>query len=570
MAVTINDKANKKNDNSPQSKEHPISSTPLRKMHNINAEESPDLDSYPSPIFPCTQEGGNEVAWDWQSSLNKTPESRNNKQNIQFETPKRTKLLQRKRNSNSPLLYKPHKRKTIKMENIENIGQFAAELQALDEKVRFIKQTDNKNPSGLMEEKPPILANMNSEEEIARIPNEEQNCIEKVDNHDNIGKNDASESYDDLFDDSIDDSMARCTQEIEEKFNLITDKGNSPHSQTDIKKEEELPSKSNETFSVQSTFNEHIKEHLTRNFLPKSISDSNTLKTYSKLSSKRDVNSSIHISVQKENLHKSHLNNNNMIRSHIEKSCDNTRLPKCNIAELFDIPDDSFDDCLATCIEDEKLLSPTGSNDFSSCRNDNAKYEAKHLIHASLKSEVKPSTSLKTAAKDETSSSIFLENRKFFKTKSLSDQYIGQDAVAGTKNTSNTSSASCFTTKPKLYWNTSKNMHTNVTRDPVSNNPIVTNDNKVEDTVISLMRETNRTHGSDVNRYAVKEGGDRFGRYNSTGNMRNDTKETTRSGTQLIQCTAEEIEQKRLQAKMRLEARRKIYSLKIINNINIR
>jgi hypothetical protein len=569
MAVIVNDKVNKKNDNSPQNKEHPISSTPLRKMHNINAEESPDLDCYPSPIFPCTQEGGNEVAWDWQSSLNKTPESRNNKQNVQFETPKRTKLLQRKRNSNSPLLYKPHKRKTIKMENIENIGQFAAELQALDEKVRFIKQTDNKNPGGLIEEKPPTLTNLNSEE-VRRILNKEQNCIEKVDNHDNVGKNDVSGSYDDLFDDSIDDSMARCTQEIEEKFNLITDKGNSPHSQTDIKKEEELPSESDKIFSVQSTFNEHIEEHLTRNFLPKSISDSNTLKTYSKL--KRDVNSSIHVSVQKEDLHKLHLNNNNMIRSHIEKSCGNTRLSKCNIAELFDIPDDSFDDCLATCVEDEKLLSPTGSNDFSSCRNDNTRYGAKHLIHAPLKSEVKSAISLKTAAKDETSSFTFLENRKFFKTKSLSDQYIGQDAASSTKNTSNTSSASCFTTKSKLYWNTSKNTtitHTNITRDSVSSNPIVTNDSKVEDTVISLMHETGRTHGSDVNRYAVKEGGDRFGRYNSTGNMKNDTKET-RNGTQLIRCTAEEIEQKRLQAKMRLEARRKLYSLKITNNINIR
>ncbi|XP_011352585.2 uncharacterized protein LOC105288203 isoform X7 [Ooceraea biroi] len=477
MAATVNDKVNKKNDSSPQSREHPVSSTPLRKMQSTNAEESPDLDGYPSPIFPCTQEGGNEVAWDWQSSLNKTPEGRSKKQKAQFETPKGTKLLQRKRNSNSPLLYKPLKRKTIKMEHMENIGQFAAELQALNEKVRFIKQTD-KNSDVLIEEKPPIVANTNSKEEVATIQGKEQDCIGKTDSHDNAGKNDASGSYDDLFDDSIDDCMARCTQEIEEKFNLITDKGATPHSQTSVKKEELPSSKSN----------------------------------------------------------------------------------------------DSFDDCLASCVEDEKLLSaPTGSDNFSSHRNDGTKYEAncKHLIQAPLKSEAKSTSSVRTAARDEASSCAFFENRKFFKTKSLSDQYIGQDTIASARSTLNASSSSCFTMRSKLHLNSTKSTtatHTGTTRGSVSNNSIVTNHDKVENSAISLTRDTGRTHGSDVNRCAVREGGDRFGRYHSTGNMRNNTKET-RSGSQPSQCTAEEIEQKRLQAKMRLEAKRKLYNLKISNNI---
>ncbi|RLU16443.1 hypothetical protein DMN91_010511 [Ooceraea biroi] len=571
MAATVNDKVNKKNDSSPQSREHPVSSTPLRKMQSTNAEESPDLDGYPSPIFPCTQEGGNEVAWDWQSSLNKTPEGRSKKQKAQFETPKGTKLLQRKRNSNSPLLYKPLKRKTIKMEHMENIGQFAAELQALNEKVRFIKQTD-KNSDVLIEEKPPIVANTNSKEEVATIQGKEQDCIGKTDSHDNAGKNDASGSYDDLFDDSIDDCMARCTQEIEEKFNLITDKGATPHSQTSVKKEELPSSKSSNKPPVQSTSNDSIREPSVRNFLHKSISDNNALKTYSKLSLRRDANSSIHVPLPKEKeLHKSHLNNNNMIRPYFEKSSDHTRVPKSNI-ELFDIPDDSFDDCLASCVEDEKLLSaPTGSDNFSSHRNDGTKYEAncKHLIQAPLKSEAKSTSSVRTAARDEASSCAFFENRKFFKTKSLSDQYIGQDTIASARSTLNASSSSCFTMRSKLHLNSTKSTtatHTGTTRGSVSNNSIVTNHDKVENSAISLTRDTGRTHGSDVNRCAVREGGDRFGRYHSTGNMRNNTKET-RSGSQPSQCTAEEIEQKRLQAKMRLEAKRKLYNLKISNNI---
>ncbi|XP_011352583.2 uncharacterized protein LOC105288203 isoform X5 [Ooceraea biroi] len=519
MAATVNDKVNKKNDSSPQSREHPVSSTPLRKMQSTNAEESPDLDGYPSPIFPCTQEGGNEVAWDWQSSLNKTPEGRSKKQKAQFETPKGTKLLQRKRNSNSPLLYKPLKRKTIKMEHMENIGQFAAELQALNEKVRFIKQTD-KNSDVLIEEKPPIVANTNSKEEVA----------------------------------------------------TIQDKGATPHSQTSVKKEELPSSKSSNKPPVQSTSNDSIREPSVRNFLHKSISDNNALKTYSKLSLRRDANSSIHVPLPKEKeLHKSHLNNNNMIRPYFEKSSDHTRVPKSNI-ELFDIPDDSFDDCLASCVEDEKLLSaPTGSDNFSSHRNDGTKYEAncKHLIQAPLKSEAKSTSSVRTAARDEASSCAFFENRKFFKTKSLSDQYIGQDTIASARSTLNASSSSCFTMRSKLHLNSTKSTtatHTGTTRGSVSNNSIVTNHDKVENSAISLTRDTGRTHGSDVNRCAVREGGDRFGRYHSTGNMRNNTKET-RSGSQPSQCTAEEIEQKRLQAKMRLEAKRKLYNLKISNNI---
>lgn len=570
MAATVSDRVNKKNDSSPQSGDHPVNSTPLRKMQNANAEESPDLDCYPSPIFPCTQEGGNEVAWDWHSSLNRTPENRSKKPSVQLETPKGTKLLQKKRNSNSPLLYKPLKRKTIKMENMESIGKFAAELQALDERVRFIKQTDRNS----VENRPPVLANTNSKEDLAGTQVEKRDCVVEIGDCDNADKNDAgSKSYDDLFDDSIDDSMAKCTQEIEEQFNLITDIGNS--SQTSIKREESPFSKLSDAASpIQSTSNENIIEppDTNRNFLHKTISDG-TLKTYSKL--KSDANSVLmRAPVQMEkNSHRSHLSNNNIPRSHVARPrCDNAWLPKSNIAELFDFPDDSFDDCLATCVEDEKLLSTSKSNDTTRHRNDSTKYggNCKQLIHAPLKSESKSASYLKTASREETSNSPFVETRKFFKTKSLSDQYIGQDASA--RNTSTASSGSSYA-RSKLHVNSSKSTttitHRSTTRGSVSSNLIaeIRNDRKLEDSAISLMRDTGRTHGSDVNRCTVKEGADRFGRYNSTGNMRSDAKEATTSGSQPARCTAEEIEQKRLQAKMRLEAKKKLYS-QANNNIN--
>lgn len=242
----------------------------------------------------------------------------------------------------------------------------------------------------------------------------------------------------------------------------------------------------------------------------------------------KDASFNIHAVVQRDKdrqiADKSYLNNNT-INSHI-KSCDNKKLSKHYSTEVFDFPDDSFDDCLATCVEDEQLLF----NDSVACKTKSASY--KRLTHASLKSEVKSTNIFKSTAKVEPSSSIF-ENRKFFKTKSLSDQYFAQNA-----------------------------------RTPVSRNPIVTNDCKVEGSAISLMRSADHTYGSNVNRCAVKEGGDRFVKHYSTGNIKNDTKETTKTGSQPARCTAEEIEKKRLQALMKLQMKRKLLSMNVVNNIN--
>jgi len=80
------------------------------------------------------------------------------------------------------------------------------------------------------------------------------------------------------------------------------------------------------------------------------------------------------------------------------------------------------------------------------------------------------------------------------------------------------------------------------------------------------MHGTDRTRGFDVNRCAVKSDG--FVKHHSTGNIKTNTKEMAKTGSQpTVRCTAEEIEKKRLQAVARLEAKRK-YFMKITNNIN--
>ncbi|KYQ50342.1 hypothetical protein ALC60_10656 [Trachymyrmex zeteki] len=561
VAMTTNDKINKKNDkktDSPRScQEQSISghSTPITKKRNTNADKegSPDFDYSPSPILPTfTQEGGNEVAWDWQSSLSRTPENRNKKQNVHCETPKGTKLLQRKRNSNSPLLYKPLKRKTIKMENIENIGQFAAELQALNERMRVIKQNNNNHSNDCVEEKEvPTLTNISNNEETPKVQDDKQNSVERRSNdneqrndsigetndHSDTSKKETSGNYDDLFDDSVDDDIIRCTQEIEEKFNLL-ERGNSTHLQ--IKREDSCKNDISNKTSVQSSSSENCKNPL------RSISGScnnSTLKTYSKLSLRRDANSSIHSAVQKSNdTYKPCSNNNNTIRSYARKPCDNKKLSKSNTIDLFDFQNDSFDDWFASCVEEEKLFPK--SDVSSTHKNNSTKVQAnyKHLTNAPLKSEAKSADSLKPTAKPETSNANYLQNRKFFKTKSLSEQHVNRDASINAKGS----------------------------RASVSTKLIVTNDCKAENNAISLMHGVDRMRGSNVNRCAVKSDGNHFIKHHSTGNMKNDTQEMAKkSGSQpATRCTAEEIERKRLQAVARLEARRKLHFTKITNNIN--
>lgn len=627
MTKTANSKlgVDKKNENSPKGCREYIApnnhSTPVRqKPSTDNTEDLSNLDYSPNPILlPCTQEGSNEVAWDWENALKRTPKGKGNKQIIQSETPKGTKPFQRKRNSDSPLLSKPFKRKSIKMESIEHIGQFAAELQALSEKVRTIRQNDSEDS---IKEEPITIEMSNNEEDKSSIADNKENHAAET----NIVTK-RSASYDDLFDDSIDDSMARCTQEIEEKLNLIVKENSIVHSQVDIKDKKLSPTdntaaqastiqskKSSVTASSKSLFHgdtngdstsrtyskpiaakesstvysqEDVKKEKlsptnntatqvstiqpkessvatsSKNWFCKGANNDGTLKTYSKLSFRRDANPNVLASIRKDQgLHKLCLNNN-IVHRDTEKSHNDKKSSKDSVAELFHFPDDSFDDCLATCIEDDELMPLSAKSSSFLVPKFDSSY--KNLTHAPLKG--KPLHNNTAKEKIDTPTTGSLDNRKFFKSKSLSDQYIGQNCKSTThialplnpaKSVSSSASKSISTVSHDKR----------VACTSVSTNSTPTNDrHKIENSAISsISSANNRTLSSDVNR--TKEGVNRFVKYNSTGNMRNDAKESTKSGSLAVRCTAEEIEKKRLQAKMRLEARRKLYVMNVKNNIN--
>ncbi|KAL0115552.1 hypothetical protein PUN28_010818 [Cardiocondyla obscurior] len=569
MATMTNDKKMKKDDSPGGFNKQLISShsTPITKnlSANMDIEDSPDLD-YCQSLFPCTQEGGNEVAWDWQSSLSRTPENKKKQKNIQCETPKGTKFMCKKRISNSPLLYKPLKRKAIKRENIENIGQFAAELQALSEKI--IKQNDKSHLSDCNKKKEAPMLNENNEKETLEVTESIQNCTRESDSKHNsveeshngnlIKKKNLTGSYDDLFDDSADDDMIRCTQEMEEKINLM-EKECSVNVSVEQEQLHIIDTCKAKTF-VQASLKENNKKSLVKSTL--GTSDCNTLKTYSKL--KRELHGNVHtIAAQKSvDLYKPCLNNNNTLHSHGKKSSDNKTLLKSNTVELFEFSDDSFDDWLATCVDDEKVLL---ESDHSLTQHKEDKFQSnyKHLTNAPLKPP--GAESLKLMAKPGTSNTNVLENRKFFKTKSLSDQYVNRAAAANVKNA--TTNASYYA---RHHLNSGKGpiLRTNVAHTSVSTKPIATNDGKVDNTAISLMHGADRPRGFGVNRCVVKSDNDRFVKHHSTGNIKNNTPEKTKTKSQPVRCTAEEIEKKRLQAVAKLEAKRKLYSMKMSNNIN--
>ncbi|XP_011867548.1 PREDICTED: uncharacterized protein LOC105561823 isoform X2 [Vollenhovia emeryi] len=437
VTMTTNDRVNGKNDSSPRSCHAQSSashSTPDTKKPV--AEESPDVDYSPSlMLFPCTQEGGNEVAWDWQSSLSRSPENRNKRRNVQCETPKGTKLLQRKRNSNSPLLHQPLKRKTMKLQNIENIGQFAAELQALNEKMRVIKQNDREH-SNVCVKREEASTNACVEEEMSKVRDERSNADarsnvgETTDRTDAVKKEAANGSYDDLFDDSVDDDMIKCTQEIEKKFSL---QDKESFTQSPTKKGDQC------TDDASSRTQSGSKESCRKSSVSgvSGASNNKTLKTYSKLSLRRD--SGIHTAQRSKDPDKPCLNNNNTTSSRVEKLRDSKKLPKSNTVDSLNFSDDSFDDLLTTCFEDEKLIL-LSSYGCLTRKDGNAKVQAnyKHLTDAPLKSEAKSADLLKPTAKPEMSSANFLEKRKFFKFKSLSDQYANRDASTSVRDTTNT------------------------------------------------------------------------------------------------------------------------------------
>ncbi|CAL7951062.1 unnamed protein product [Xylocopa violacea] len=521
-------------------------STPIQKRDSlIDMEDSPELDYRCSPIsMLLTQDGGNEIGWDWQTPANKNSNEKSKIAN-NTETPKRTKQLQKKRNSNSPLLHKPLKRKQVKMENIENIGKFSAMLKALDEKMKSIQQNcnnvvENETDSGCEHENKMMIESNN--EEV--IVNNDKSKINSITVNSNNGKD---SNYEDLFDDSIDDSMVKCSQEIEEKLNLCPTKRNDIMELSTLSEEKESSSISEREFNLLTSAN---SIHSSKSSNISKTSSSNTsghLKTYSNNSHK--TNSIVNVSPSYSKLF-----NNNVI---------NVPNTKQSLQDISDFPDDSFDDCLATFMEDDRLSEydfcppnsnrtshskntckqavPSTINDkkmSSSCFSKSTAYNGRSNNHGN--SKLITNNLGKTITDKEIVLNSFpnksgSENKKFFKTKSLSDQSFCQSRNINSRTNVTTALNSV---KPSVS----------------TTFPAKSGQNLNKNNYFSSTNGLENTH--TLNRLGEKEGGNCIMKYKSTSNLFS-SKEVKES--QPMHCTPEEIERKRLEAKLRLEAKRKLH-----------
>lgn len=519
-------------------------STPIRKRDYVyDVEDSPELDYRYSPVsMPCTQDGGNEIAWDWQTSGNKNSHDKSKTPNSHVETPKRTKQLQKKRNSDSPLLQKPLKRKQVKMENIENIGKLTAELRALSEKMKTIQQNCNNKVENeddtKFESSSKLVIELDSDssEDIMADCVVKSNKLKlKSASINNNNKN--STSYEDLFDDSINDSMVKCSQEVEKKLNLCKDKKNDTMELSNEKKELSPSKKETQYLTIPNTSTECSKSSKSC-----STNTNGHLKTYS----------------------------NNLNRTNVSSS----KLTKCNVINVShgkqilqdkftsDFLDDSFDDYLATFVdEDDKFFSKLSEYDFSPSKShsnvNHSKKSSKLISDPTINKNIPNNSLSKLVTSDEMfiiddlveeveaitdkktiqesfPSQNSLENRKFFKTKCLSDQ--------------------CF----YQYKNTNKNSKTNTSKfgsNLVTTSTVSTispkDQNSYKNNNVPSINGVGNTH--ELNRLDGKEGGNGIVKHKSASNL-SSIKESQ-------WCTPEEIERKRLEAKMRLEAKRKLQQI---------
>ncbi|XP_066592676.1 GATOR2 complex protein WDR24-like isoform X3 [Prorops nasuta] len=441
----------------------PKFSTPIRNKDNIqNAKNSPEHEYGHSPVsLPLTQDGTNEVVWDWQNSL---PSTVNNRGSFSSDTPKRRKLLQKKRNSNSPLLYKPPKRKLVKEKEMESMGQWKAELQALSEKVKTIQETEDINICNDRN----LKENSNGTELIVDVNVYNSDNSTKMDsNTDDSTSQKESADYSELFDDSIDESMMICSQEIESKFQscaiadacIITN---------------------NYTYGNNKVLSDTTKNEIQCNMVVNSYASSklpalqmlglcnrSMIKTNKLTSVVTNLTSNGLENPKKDTEAAYH--NNNIINISEQTSCVQKIKSEKSNSILLDFPDDSFDDCLANCIEDDKLTPKTikstynfkneecsnmlseankfhSSNVTQKCNMSN-KF-AKSFVHSKKNQEdshliditngnitVQPnSITNKIVPQTDPIHTSLMENRKFFKTKCLSDSYFAQNNHANNKD----------------------------------------------------------------------------------------------------------------------------------------
>lgn len=297
MGTTSPDVVKAKSCVTPHSKRLTDHSTPIR-----NKVDSPEINYIESPINePLTQHPPSEVGWDYRHSL-KNSEDGNAQNNMDSCTPKRSTnyLLSKKRNSNSPLLYKPVKKKLMqeKQREQQNMENFLSVLKQIESKAKqrkdndeVSKKTDSSAESQLDIDMEVVSDDSDMKLQVSANTNESpgQGKNEKV----------QVKSHNALLDDSIEEMMVLCSQEIDPK---------------------EFGVKENQKIPVLCTIPENSSETSGNKSSKENIQPSNSIERLINISDVSSKNSS-----------------------------------KSNKSESF--PDDSFDDCFAEINDKEILLN---------------------------------------------------------------------------------------------------------------------------------------------------------------------------------------------------------------------
>lgn len=535
-------------------------STPIKKNVEL-VEDSPDQDYRGSPtsLYPCTQDS-NEIAWDWQCAANKNNETNAvdvmNKNNAALNnTPKRPQqFLQKKRMTKaySPLLNVSSKRKLAKQDVAESISKFAAELKALADELQNAQADDN-NENDNREEIAGDIAPSTSKQ--AGIHDMETQNVFDIHEASTLEisyvkepRNDSEKpdsSLDDLFDDSVDACMVQCSQEVENKLKLGSETAEIKPVQNLSNHEESRGRKIN--CGASTSYSNHNTG--AKKIQNKSDDTIRIEKLFPEPFSKEKTSSKI--------------------------------LPNCskssadNDVPASQIPDDSFDDCLAFCLdEDDDLLSKF--------------LEDKKLEETALEKSKPPSSSSnqvfnigsnfkrKQQCLGSDSAAATPQNRKFFKVKSLSDSHyvnsgVGRDEklnINGPNLNPGRNYPSPISKSTSNYNLSSKNggneVRNKVYSTPNLNNSIsaaggrnnAANKQATGNTVSYSYLRTNNNNLAE-NAFGA---GNRDFYANTAGPEKplNELRTTLPTSSQQSRCTPGEIEKKRLEAKMRLEANKRM------------
>lgn len=446
-------------------------------------------------------------------------------------TPKRTANLQKRRISDSPLMYAPWKVKLKKQERDVNV--FIANFEQFNNPPVVQKQEKEPEPS-TSEKWPSESENLNNSEKVLESSEDtEMRLVYPVDETrmDTVSEKRNITNLNDLFDDEIDDSMVRFSQQVEEEF-----------------------------FG-------RLKEE--------KIETSPILFSGKENESTTNDNQSIR---KIEDLH-------NLMKVPFEKE---KEVPNSSVPKSTYIPDDSFDECLSqfeevdfsselkndgprsklkglqirnTDLLSKKSLFSCNSNNTSikvgsgrsrsfldspklSCISERSLIKTKSFEHHS-RNGVKNLTK-DFVQKNDTKPESHISPRKFFKTKSLSEPFHNDPKNCGSSNNNKETNNNPGTeNKRKLV---GKSFQCKIYSDTSLNR--------------SVGNLSSKSLGSSQESMIIGNNFDNLQLSNLNRSVRIQDERTTESQTVL--CTPQEIERKRREAKMKLEARR-LQALKMRN-----